>query len=223
MSMDLYFWKAPVTDDPDEAKLLVSRHFDGDESVFEASPAIAAMAEQLLQLYPVRVVFGDEALAAIPEEDRGGYTEEALAELLSAGIYIQDEAGPWADLPFLRTDSLLGVNVRWSAADRAADDIARLAAEHDLVIYDPQGPDVYRARETPEPKPLPKPTAADFVKIILLAVPFFAATYAAWLIPWGWLRWPLVAIGLFLTAAALVAVYACITSAIEQMREKPAS
>ena len=40
MSMDLYFWKSPVTDDPDEAKRLLDLYFDSkDRSVFEPRPA----------------------------------------------------------------------------------------------------------------------------------------------------------------------------------------
>ena len=39
-----------------------------------------------------------------------------------------------------------------------------------------------------------------------------ALTYAAWLIPFGWLRWPAVAIGLFFTVAALILPYAMLTA-----------
>jgi hypothetical protein len=69
MSMELYVWKAPVLDDPDVAKALVDRYLDGkDETAFEPSPAIASMAEELLQLYPTRVLRGEEALAAMSDK-----------------------------------------------------------------------------------------------------------------------------------------------------------
>ncbi|MFL6734614.1 MAG: hypothetical protein ACJ8EY_07950 [Sphingomicrobium sp.] len=43
-----------------------------------------------------------------------------------------------------------------------------------------------------------------------MALFFAAATFAAWQLPWGWLRWPLVGIGLFLTGAALLVVYSMV-------------
>ena len=223
MSMDLYFWKAPVIDDADEAGTLLDRYFDDeDTSVFEPSPAIAAMAEKLLQLYPVKLVFGDEALAAIREEERGRYTEEGLAELLSAGVYIQDEDSPWADLPFEQSDRLLGLSIRWHTPNQVLDDVVRLAAEQDLVIYDPQGPDVYRAREAPEQQPLVRPTAKDFLNVMLLFLPIAGATLAAWrFIPWGWLRWPLVAVGLFFTIAASIVVYSTVAAAMGWLDDAP--
>ena len=225
MSMDLYFWKSPVTDDPDEAKRLLDLYFDGkDHSVFEPSPAIAAMAEQLLELYPVKLVVGDEALAQIPEDERSKYTPEGLAELLSAGIYLRNDDSPWADLPFEQSDRLLALSIRWHTPDEVLDNIVRIAAEEDLVLYDPQGPDVYRAQEAPQPQTDEPPTAKDFVSVMTMFLLIAGATVAAWwFIPWGWLRWPLVAIGLFFTIAAGVVVYAFFEATEEQPKDKPAA
>ncbi len=212
MSMDLYLWKAPVTDDSDEARKLVDRYFDADEQgVFEPSPDIAAVADELRRLYPYWPVPGEELVAAMSEEERGRYTEEGLAELLESGSYGQGKGGPWADLPFEQSDSLLQLSIRWSAHDGVLDDIVRLGREHELVIYDPQGPSVYLPDDPEETEPAPPPTLADHLKIWLMAIGLAALTYAAWLIPYGWLRWPLVAIGAFFTIAALIVVYAMLT------------
>ena len=225
MSMDLYLWKAPVIEDADEAKRLIDLYFDQDDkSVFEPSSDIAAMAEQLLEHYPVRVVFGDEALATLSERDRQAYSEEAIAEIVSTGVYIEGENSPWADLPFYQTDSLLGLSIRWSADNAALDKIVELAAANDLVIYDPQGPDVYRAQDAPKPQPDERATAKDVLGVVLgLFLPFVAATLAIWwFIPWGWLRWPLVAVGVFLSISAGIVVYAMVASLLGKLDEEPA-
>lgn len=186
MSMDLYLWKAPVIDDAGEARALVDRYFDGDRTMFEASPDVPAMAAKLRQAH-------SDDPEAFPLDDC-----------------------PWASVPFEEDDRLLALNIRWSADPAVLDTIVELAKEHDLVIYDPQGPDVYRARDAAEPGPPEKPTAKDFLSVMLLFLPIAAATVAAWwFIPWGWLRWPLVAVGAFFTIAALIVVYATVEAAFQ--------
>ena len=193
MSMDLYLWKAPVIDDADEARSLIDRYFDDhDQSVFEPSGDLSAMAKKLRAAYP------DDS-ETFPDDDC-----------------------PWSSVPFEQTDRLLVLNIRWSADNAVLDAIIALAAEQDLVVYDPQGPDVYRAREAPEPQPLEKPTAKDFFNVMLLFVPIAAATLAAWwFIPWGWVRWPLVAIGGFLTISASIVVYSTVAAAMGWLDEEP--
>ena len=100
MSMDLYLWKAPVTDDPDKAAKLIDRYFDDkQEDVFEPSPDVAAAAEELLRLYPYRPISGEELLASMSEEERSRYTEQGLAELREFGSYTQPEDGPCRTSP----------------------------------------------------------------------------------------------------------------------------
>ena len=48
----------------------------------------------------------------------------------------------------------------------------------------------------------------DLVKAFAIVAMIAALTYAAWLIPIWWLRWPAVAVGLFFTIAALIVPYA---------------
>jgi hypothetical protein len=53
-------------------------------------------------------------------------------------------------------------------------------------------------------EPIPPPTPVDFIKPVAMVAAIAALTYAAWLIPFGWLRWPAVSIGVFFTIAALI-------------------
>ncbi len=110
MSMDLYLWKEPVTDDPDEAARLLEI---GDESVFEASADVVTFFDEVMERFPPPESFADEALA--------------------------DAAAPWADTPEA-SDRLVWLSIRWSADDAHLDEIVDLARKHDLVLYDPQGP-----------------------------------------------------------------------------------
>jgi len=208
MSMELYIWKGPVTDDPDEAKRLVERYLDKkDESAFEPSAAIASMAEELLQLYPTKIVRGAEALALMSERERELSREIPVDQL----TWIESEV-PWTEFPWYQSDRLLILGMGWSVDDHVLEDIERLAYEHSLLLYDPQGPEVYPPGEPVVHGPAPPIGAVGFVKIFAFVAGFAGLTYAAWLIPYGWLRWPLVAVGLFFTVAALVAAWACIAA-----------
>ena len=205
MSMDLYLWKSPVTDDEEEAGKLVDRYFESQEQgVFEPSADIAAAADELRRLYPYWPVSGEELVASMSEEERSQYSEEGLAQLREAGSYTQGKGGPWADLPFEQSDGLLVLNIRWSAHDGVLDDIVRIGREHELVIYDPQGPSLYLPTDPIEDlTENPQATAKDWLSIIAMCAVLLGLTYAAWLIPVGWLRWPAVIVAGFFAAAGL--------------------
>ena len=192
--MDLYLWKAPVIDDADKAGALIDRYFDGEKTVFEPNNDVPAMAAKL------RAAYSDDP-ADSPSDDC-----------------------PWATLPIEEDGRLLVLNIRWSADNAVLDTIIDLAKQHDLVVYDPQGPDVYRAVDAPEDQPAEKPTAKDFLNVILLFLPIAGATFAAWwFIPWPWLRWPLVVIGTFFSIAAFIVVYATVEAAFHQPGDKPSA
>jgi hypothetical protein len=218
MSMELYVWKAPVLDDPDVAKALVDRYLDGkDETAFEPSPAIASMAEELLQLYPTRVLRGEEALVAMSDKEREGCRDLPLEDV----TMVQSEV-PWTEFPWFQTDRLLILGMGWSVGGNFLDDVERLAREHDLTLYDPQGPEVYPPGEPVQPGPDYDPGPIAYVKAFGFVAIFAGLTYAAWLIPFGWLRWPLVMIGLFFTAAALMAAWACVAADLDRRSDEPA-
>lgn len=221
MSMDLYLWKSPVTDDEGEAGRLVNRYFDGNEQgVFEPSPDIAAAAEELQRLYPYWPVSGEELLASMSEEERGRYTEQGLAELLEHGSYAQDEDGPWSDLPFHQADNLLVLNIRWSADNRVLDDILRIGRERELVIYDPQGPSVFLPDDPEATEPDPPMRLREALKTVPMAAALVGLTVAAWFIPIGWIRWPLVIISGFVAAAALMVCWLCIGGALGLIKDE---
>ena len=205
MSMDLYLWKAPVTDDEEEARRLVDRYFDGGEQgVFEPSPDIAAAAEELKRLYPYWPISGEELLARMSDEERGRYSDEGLAQLRESGSYIQGEGGPWAEIPFEQRDNLLMLSIRWSAHDGVLDDIVRIGRERELVIYDPQGPSIYLPDDpVDEPARDDRATLGDWISIVAMCAFLLGLTYAAWLIPFGWLRWPAVIVAGFVASAGL--------------------
>ncbi|MGH6706859.1 MAG: hypothetical protein ACREB1_08640 [Sphingomicrobium sp.] len=216
MSMDLYLWKSPVTDDEEEARRLVDRYFDDNEpGVFEPSADIAAAADELLRLYPYWPVSGEDLLAGMSEEERGRYTEEGLAQLRESGSYSQGKGGPWADLPFEQSDNLLVLSIRWSAHDGVLDDIVRIGRERELVIYDPQGPSIYLPDDPiSEDSEDPPPGFRDWLTITAVCAFLLALTYAAWLIPIGWIRWPAVIVAGFFALAGLFVLGGMIAAAL---------
>lgn len=220
MSMDLYLWKSPVTDDEREAAKLVDRYFDQHEQgVFEPSADIAAAADELLRLYPYWAVSGEELLASMTDEEKGQYTAEGLAQLREHGSYAQAEDGPWSEIPFEQTDNLLVLNIRWSADNKVLDDIVRIGRERSLLIYDPQGPSVYLPDDPEQTEPDPPMTLGEALKTLPMAVVLVGLTIAAWFIPIGWIRWPLVIVIGFVAAAALMVCWLCIGGALGLIKE----
>ena len=169
--MTLILWKAPVVDDPDEAKaLLTPWYVNEDESAFTPSDDLKAVHDILLKQYPF-------------DWDRG--------------------SDPWADPP-QATDRMLVLSIRWGTQSPVLADITALARKFDLVLYDPQGPDVFLATDPIEElTEIPPPTAWEWFKSLAIPAVLLALTYAAWLIPIGWIRWPAVIVAGFFLAAGL--------------------
>lgn len=183
--MTLILWKAPVVADHDEAKALTHDWYEtGDDSAFEPSEDIARLADELRKRWP------DEYESDPPE------------------------GCPWADLPFEQSDRLLAIHIRWGADDAAIAAIYVLAKKHELVLYDPQGPDVFLPTDPLETGPIPPPTAFEWFKAVAIAAVLVGLTYAAWLIPIGWVRWPAVIVVGFLAAAGLFVVGAMLAGAL---------
>ena len=114
-------------------------------------------------------------------------------------------ADAWADGPD-NTGRLLVLSIRWGADGRILADIPVLAKKLGLVLYDPQGPDVFLPTDDLEPGPVPPPTAWEWFKGFAIAAFLVGLTWAAWQIPIGWLRWPAVIVTGFLAAAAIFVV-----------------
>ena len=114
------------------------------------------------------------------------------------------EAGsePWADGPE-NTGRLLDLSIRWGGDGRILADITALAKIHDLVIYDPQGPDIILPTEPIEElTKFPGFKLVDWLKIVGIIAVLGTLTFGAWLIP-HWIRWPAVVIAGFFTSAAI--------------------
>ncbi|MCL6698833.1 hypothetical protein LZ496_08580 [Sphingomonas sp. NSE70-1] len=199
MSMTLILWKAPVVDDPDDAQQLLKAWYETeDDSAFEPSGDIAVVAEELRRLYPWRDLSNEETVARMSEEERSRYKPEALSEI--RGV---EGGDPWAEMPFYQTDRLLSVEVRWGADDAVITAIVALARKHELVLYDPQGPDVFLPTDPIEELTgFPGFPLLDWLKICAMVFVLSALTYGAWLLPIGWVRWPLVFVIGFIAAAA---------------------
>jgi hypothetical protein len=183
--MTLILWKAPVVDDPDEAKALLDRWYaDGDDSGFEPSDDVALVADLLRSRWP---------------DDYDGEPPDDC---------------PWAAMPFDQSDRLLAIDIRWGADDAAIAAIYVLAKKHGLVLYDPQGPDIFLPTDLLEPEPVPRPTTWEWFKGIAIAAILVALTYAAWQIPLAWLRWPAAIVAGFFAAAALFVLGAMIAGVL---------
>ena len=122
-------------------------------------------------------------------------------------------ADPWADGPD-NSGCLLVLSLRWGGESRILADITVLAKKYDLILYDPQGPDVFLPTDPIDPGPVPPPTVFEWFKAFAIAGLLVGLTYAAWLIPIGWLRWPAVIVVGFLAAAGLFVVGAMIAGAL---------
>jgi len=185
MSMTLILWKAPIVGDPDEAKALLDAWYEsGDDSAFQPSPDIALVADLLRSRWP-------DEYAGEPPDDC-----------------------PWADMPFEQSERLLSIDIRWGADDAAVAAIYVLAKKHGLVLYDPQGPDVFLPTDPLDPGPVLLPTAWEWFKAVAIATVLIGLTYAAWQVPIGWVRWPAMIVTGFVAAAGLFVVGAMIAGAL---------
>ncbi len=184
MSMTLILWKAPQVREADEAERLLAPYYENGDD---------------------GAFEPSESISAAAAEIRQLYPDDPAA--------MADADCPWSDRG-AQTDRLLVLTIRWSASDKVLDEIQPLAREHDLVLYDPQGPDVHLPGDPMEHEPVPPATAFEWFKAVAIAAVLVALTYAAWLIPIGWLRWPAVIVAGFFAAAALFVVGAMIAGAL---------
>ena len=162
MSMTLILWKAPVVDDPDEAKLLLEPYYDHeDDSAFQPSADLAKVSTELLRRFP------------------------------------DADDGPWADSPPEETDRILLLSIRWGAENAVIDAIVELAREHELVLYDPQGPDITLPSDPVEAGPVPPPRLVDYLTFVLMGLGAAGVFWLGWRIDVPVLDWILMIIGGF--------------------------
>jgi hypothetical protein len=211
--MTLILWKAPAVEDAEEAKALTADWYDTEnDGAFEPSEDIARVADELRRRWPYRELTNEETVARMSEEERQQYSPEALTQIRGVD---EPENSPWSDLPFWQSDRLLVLDIRWGADDEVIAAICALARKCELILYDPQGPDLFLPTDPIEEwTEDPKPTAGDWFSIIAMCAFLLALTYAAWLIPIGWIKWPAVIVAGFIASAGLFVLGLMIAAAM---------
>ena len=183
--MTLILWKAPVVRQAEEAQALLKQWYDsGDESAFEPSGNVKR--------------FLDEIRAHYPDDFEGG----------------TNDLSPWSSWPIPQSDRIVDLSIRWSASDSVIETIEDLARTFGLVLYDPQGPDIHLPDDPVDTEPAPPPSLMDAIKFLPLAIILVGLTYAAWLIPIGWIRWPAVIVAGFIALAGLFVLWLVLGSAL---------
>ena len=144
-------------------------------------------AEALLKPY---YDHGDDS-AFHPSADVAEVSNELLRRFPDA------DDGPWADLPPEPAERLLLLGIRWGADDAVVDAIVELAREHELVLYDPQGPDVHLPSDPVESGPVPPPTLVDHLTVVLMGLAAAGVFWLGWWIDVPVLDWLLMIVGGF--------------------------
>ena len=107
------------------------------------------------------------------------------------------EDGPWAEGPPFSTGRLLVIDIRWGADNAAIEAIEELAREHELVLYDPQGPDVHLPGDEEDSGP-PEPTRPqDYLIFVLIGVAAVGVLWLGWWIDVPVIGWILMLVGGF--------------------------
>jgi hypothetical protein len=93
------------------------------------------------------------------------------------------------------------LDVSWSADDEMLKAIEDLAREHELVLYDPQRPDVHGGSADEDPR---RPSLQEFVQAAVAGSFGVLLAVGAWVVSIPVVTWVLVIVGGFL---AVMAVY----------------
>jgi hypothetical protein len=163
-------------------------------------------AEALLKPY---YEHGDDS-AFEPSADIAKVASELLRRFPDA------EDGPWADEAPGEEERVLLLTIRWGADNAVIDAITELAREHDLVLYDPQGPDVHLPSDPIETEPIPPPRIVDYLKIVAMGVVAAGVFWLGWKIDVPVLNWILMIIGGFFFAAVVFVFGAAIIGAKDE-------
>ena len=150
---------------------------EGDESAFELSADLLRFYDDLLERYPVLEWDGIEELD--DAQSAWGVTAE-------------------------RSDRLVGLNFTWSVPGEVLDEVVALALEHELVLYDPQGPSFHSPAEL-----LVEPIRRDpaVLRQALVGTLIGAAVLSVGIVlPIPVLDWILIAIGGFIVVMGIYSV-----------------
>lgn len=179
MSGTLIVWKAPLVEDERAAQRLLDTYYEsGDETPFEPSPDVERFYEELIALWPPRPYDEDEDEDAVPT---------------------------WASGEPEASSRIVSMDYSWSAPDVMLDDIQRLAKKHELVLYDPQGPDLHLPVDLPNEPYVP--TAKDTLRVARMGLIAIAVAIAAWYASIPIFSWIVIGIAALVMLAAVLGIY----------------
>ena len=165
-------------------------------------------AAELLKQYYER---GD-ATAFQPSAALAAMSDELLRR------FPDGDDGPWADGPPERSERLLLLSIRWGADNAVIDAITQLAREHELVLYDPQGPDVHLPGESTDAEPVEAPSLLDHLTFVLIGLGAGGVFWLGWWIDVPVLEWILMLVGVFVVSVLLFLLFIFIFEPNEKAR-----
>ena len=115
--------------------------------------------------------------------------------------------GPWTDGPPESSGRLLVLGIRWHADDAVTDAVVELARQHNLVLYDPQGPSVHLPSDLVDPGPAEPPSLVDHLWIVLVGAAAAGVFWLGWWIDVPVLEWILMLVGGFFVSVVLFLLY----------------
>lgn len=189
--MTLILWKGPQVGEPEEAERLLAPYYESGDD--SAFEPSSSIAEA-----------AEELRQLYPDDDAG----------------LGEDDCPWSDRGD-QTDRLLVLTIRWSAADEVLLEIERLALEHDLVLYDPQGPEIYLPGEpVRHDGPVEPPGFTANLMAAAVTLVGVALVVMGWRLSIPFLNWLLVGLGLFIFGVGLTLIYAFILVPRQEARER---
>jgi hypothetical protein len=189
MSGTLIVWKTPPVGNEGEAARLLRGYYEtGDETAFQPSEDVARFYDEVIALYPL--------LERVDTEDA-------------------DRTPTWASTPE-RSDRVVSLDYSWSAPDALLRDIERLAREHRLVLYDPQGPDVSGPDDLNDEPYVPD--RRETARVTLIGVAAILVAVGAWYASITVASWVVIAVAGFLALMSGYTLFVYAREARERRR-----
>ena len=145
--------------------------------------------------------------------DESAFSTSADLERMSHTLferhpYDDTDDMPWSDPPMI-SDRVLTLDIRWGADDGVLDTILELAREHELVFYDPQGPDIHCPPwdEDDPPGELSPPSLGEYARVLVIGAIGVSIVAVGWVASIPVLSWLLIAVGGFVAILAVLFLF----------------